>query len=195
MIVYMDGSSVANGTSKEHWVLSWGMVVHHNDSTTEHYGILSGITKQFLGFHEMLAFAEAVRYVRKTGVPFEDVLFITDDEWVVNAQFVLHPDNWCDTEAIHNRLMMFVNEFFPCTVYDDMVEALKKARFIKVKGHESTVYNLRVDYLASHARKEHHGLHDDFLNFEQWLSRGFKFFNTKKKLYDVWYAPFASLAV
>ena len=195
MIVYMDGSSVANGTSKENWVLSWGMVVHHNDATTEHYGILRGITKQFLGFHEMLAFAEAVHYVKKTGVPFEDVLFITDDEWVVNAQFVLHPDNWCGTEAVHSRLMMFVNEFYPSTMYDDMVEALKKARFTKVKGHESTVYNLRVDYLASYARKEYHGRHDDFLTFEQWLARGFKYFNLKKRLYDVWYAPFASLAV
>jgi ribonuclease HI len=198
MIVYMDGSSVrsTNTQKQKDWLLSWGLVVHHDDITTEHHGHVSEVHQRFNGFHEMLAFAEAVKLVKHMKVPFEEVSFITDDEWVVNAQFVMHPDNWCGerAEQVKNRLMMFVNEFFPSTMYDDMLEALHKARFTKVKGHESTVYNLRVDYLAAHARQLKLGVYDDFLTFEQWLARGFKFFNTKKKLYDVWYAPFASLA-
>lgn len=198
MIVYMDGSSVRATKTKcqKDWVLSWGLVVHNGDVTTEHHGHIAEVHSHMHGYHEMLAFAEAVRQVKHMKVPFEEVSFFTDDEWVVNAQFFLHPDNWCGERAdlVKNRMMQFVNEFFPSTMYDDMMEALHKARFTKVKGHDSTVYNLRVDYLAAHARQLKMGLAEEFLNFEQWLARGFKCFNTRKQQYDVWHAPFASLA-
>jgi ribonuclease HI len=194
MIVFMDGSGQQTPNAFKRWTLSWGLVAHHNDTTVELHGGTADAPQQFCGFHEMMAFAEAVNYVKRSKVPYCDVSFFTDDEWVVNAAFALHKDNWVSTETvdgIHNRLMMFVNEFYPSVMYDDMVECLRQARFTKVKGHEDTVYNLRVDYLAAHARNLAHGAKEEFLNFEQWLAKGFRYFNLKTHEWDVWYAPFA----
>jgi ribonuclease HI len=196
MIIYMDGSSVrvTNTRKQKDWLLSWGMIVQHDDETVEQHGHVENVGSMYRGFHEMLAFAEAVRYVKHKKVPFKDVSFFTDDEWVVKAQFVLHPHNYCESRAteVKARVMQFVNQFFPSTLYDDMLACLREARFTKVKGHEDTVYNLRVDYLAAYARKLKMGMDEEFQHFEQWLANGFKFFNTKLQRYDVWYAPFAS---
>lgn len=198
MIVYMDGGSqrVQQTKRQNDWVLSWGIVAHKGDETVELHGSFKEVNSQFHGYHEMAAFAETVKYLKREGVPYEDVSFFTDDQWVVEAANEFqpcYPDRMVDANfGFRERLMKFVNEFYPATMYDDMLECLQKGRFTKVKGHDNTVYNLRVDYLAVHARNLCQGVKEEFLQFEQWLAKGFKFFNTEKHEYDVWYAPFAS---
>jgi ribonuclease HI len=188
MIIYMDGSGTQDIGFKKR-LLSWGLVVHHNDETTELHGCLREVPQQFEGFHELLAFAEAVRYVRYMKVPFEQVSFYTDDDVITRTS---DGNSWEKIEKAKNRLMMLVNEFYPSTVYDDMMECWEKSRFTKVKGHRDTVYNLRVDYLAAHARKTAAGAKNTLLTFEKWLAEGVRFYDYKNEKFDVWYAPFAT---
>lgn len=200
MIIYMDGSAerIKNTKEAKEWILAWGMVVHQGDETHELSGVIEQVPHELQGFHEIAAFANAIMYVKKHKVPYEQVSFYTDDQFVTDANFFLHPENYVATETVDkvkNRLMMFVNEFYPSTMYDLMLECLRKSKFTKVKGHKmfegAIVYNHRVDYLASHARRSKLGTVEPFLSFEAWLGKGISFFNVKKDAYDVWYPPFA----
>jgi ribonuclease HI len=191
MIIYMDGGCVQtrnNPSGDKAWLLTWGMVVHHNDETKEFHGSASEVHHRFNGFHELMAFAEAVRYIKHLNIPFDQVSFYTDDDVITQTN-----DGWdpMKYEKAKNRFMMLVNEFYPTALYDDMIECWENARFTKVKSHRNTVYNLRVDYLCSHARSLAKGLKEEFLTFEEWLAKGFTYYNVKKDEYDVWYAPFA----
>jgi ribonuclease HI len=192
VIIYVDGGAKkVSGTRT--FDLSWGIVVHHNEQTVEHYGGYKGVDNKYGAHHEFVAFAAAVLHAKHAGVAFEDISFYCDDFHVCNAGSWFHLDNWVatsDVEWLKTRLLETCVNFFTPDLYDDLLDCLIKARFTKVKGHSDVIYNLRVDYLANYARGLLRDTPIQWLNFEAWLAKGFLAYKTPRESY-IWFAAFS----
>lgn len=188
--IFMDGGAAKWRPEKHQYVLSWGIVAHHGDSTTELYGSKIDVPHHLHGYHEMMAFLEAMRFAKGQGFLFENMSFYTDDPQVSYAGFMLHPANFVatdDVDKFKRRFQTLCLKYYDEGTYQDALECLVKSRFTKVKGHDTTVYNLRVDHLARHAREVAAGKEDVLDSFEDWLAQGFY-----SNPYDAaWFAPFA----
>lgn len=197
MVVYIDGSrrTVPRGTFSEHPmysdVLGWGMVVLRDDTMVELSGAIP-VPRKAEGEHEMLAFVEAVRYIRNTGVPFNSVSIFTDDLNIAYAAQALHPDNFRQTEAgkIRRSVALVCSLVGDADLEAAVLECLMNSRFIKLKAHRFTVYNNRVDYLAAQASLRLTGVPAPVKSYEKWLSRGFQYYTEEGA--QRWHAPFSN---
>lgn len=198
-IVYMDGGSARHHQSKE-CLLSWGMVALTGDQSIERYGCHARVEPKHSGYHEKVAFVESVRFLRESGhKPFE-LTFYTDDSAVcdVNRSYVL-ADKLPQSNTI-SRLKDVCATFYrgEKDLMYHCLNYLKNSRFVKVKGHDKTVYNLRCDALAVHARNWAIGNLSPLLSFEEWLHDGFTFYAPDRERpgenkLNYWYAPFSGL--
>lgn len=184
MKIYVDGGSTKQAGKT--YILSWGFVVEHQDTTVEINGERRNVSIDYRCFHEDQAFIEAMLYAKSRGIAPVDVSFYCDDETISYAAFSLHEGNYRLTKAenIRTRFRQLTLKFYTKEIYEDCMLYLQNSRFVKVKGHESTVYNLRADYLAKQARGG-----KIILNFEQWLADGFLDYTSAGPF--TWLASFA----
>jgi ribonuclease HI len=194
MIVYMDGSSLYH-QSKRSPTLGWGLVALNGDDHIEASGAKTDLARRHTNSHELLAFAETVRFLKRARFDFSDIDFYTDDEMIAYSGFTLHPGNYVSAKVVerfHEQLRFIVAEFYDESMYDDMLEALTKATFHKVKGHDGIIYNMRVDYLAKHAAYRASGQNKTHHEFDEWLEQGFMEY--RKGDSYIWYPPFVEQA-
>jgi len=193
MIIYMDGGSQKNPHVASRFVLSWGIVAHYNDETFERFGCFADCHPFLQGSHEKLAFVEAVRLALELGVSPGEITFITDDGSVCDANRMFHKfGNLVRSEATVQKITEICNAYFNRDLKEHCCRFLRLARFIKVKGHSRTVYNLRCDHLARHARNWEYGDLSPLLSFEEWLHDGF-LHHDKKTMKKTWYVPFSEM--
>jgi ribonuclease HI len=155
MTVYCDGSERDHCKNhRKHTYQGWGFVAHHNEDTDEVFdGIKLKNIKQ-RGFHEIHAFYAAVQYAESYGYKPHEVSFHSDCDWLRDANFHLHAGNYSKSRSkFMKRVIAFQHLFFPGDrqVAVRMTKWLLNARICWVKGHDSTVYNLRADQLATAA--------------------------------------------
>lgn len=193
MLVYMDGGHQTHEHNKRLCMLSWGIVVHHNDTTVELHGCKTHMPEHFKGCHERLAFVEATKHVQSQGVSAENVSFVTDDATVCDYNLAfLRTEKVDKTHVTYERLARLCRELYDQATFDFMLECLTKSRFTKVKGHHKTVYNLRCDDLSSYARRVAKGDLTPMQSFEDWLHDGFHYYDKTQQV-QRWYAPFSNM--
>jgi ribonuclease HI len=193
MIIYMDGGSQRNAFMPGSFILSWGLVAHYTDATYERHGCIGDCPPYLQGSHEKLAFIEAVRFALSLGADPDDITFITDDGSVCDANRMFHKHgNLVRSDATVQKITEICNAYFDKTLKEFCLKFLARARFIKVKGHSKTVYNLRCDHLARHARNWELGDLSPLLPFEEWLHDGFLFYD-KKLIKKTWFVPFSEM--
>jgi ribonuclease HI len=193
MVVYMDGGSQAQpGTRK--YLLSYGVVAHHNDTTVELHGALTDVPSALSGSHEHLAFVETLRHAKALSLDPVEVAFVTDDASVCDVNTFARNFGRVDVE--HNtvkrltNLLVYMNQ--KEDLYQYMLDCLFHSKFTKVKGHARCVYNLRCDDLAVHARNWAKGDLSPLLTFEEWLHDGHGYYDRDQQ-FQRWYAPFSDL--
>lgn len=188
IIMHVDGSSTKYPGANYQY--SWGIVAEHDDQTVEILGQMP-VSKEDnsngANPFEAVAWVKAYLYAKEQGFKPEEMAFYTDDAQIAYAQFFLHhPNNQGNGRVkLCEFLRKICSTFFYPELYDELLYCLTKARFIKVKGHRDTIYNLRVDYLAKIARDTT----KQPLPFEEWLSKGF--LNYTENGPFMWLAPFA----
>lgn len=149
MTVYCDGGE------REHnrkFFQGWGFVAHHNEDIDEVFDGIKLKTPTQRGFHEIHAFYAAVQYAESYGYKPSEVSFYSDCDWLRDAGFHLHPGNYSKSRAkFMKRVITFQRLFFPGDrkVALRMIKWLLGAHICWIKGHDSTVYNLRADQLAT----------------------------------------------
>jgi ribonuclease HI len=199
MVIYMDGGSqVQPGTKK--FILSYGIVAHHNDNTAELHGALTDAPSALSGSHEHLAFVEALRHAHQHSVDPSYLAFVTDDASVCDVNSFARNFHFVDQE--HNtvkRLVQLLDHVgVRLELHQYMLECLFHAKFTKVKGHARCVYNLRCDALAVHARNWTKGDLSPLLPFEEWLHDGHIYYDKEvdkngNSVAKRWFAPFSNL--
>lgn len=199
-ILYMDGGSARHHQSKE-CMLSWGIVALTNDVATELHGCHTRVAPKHSGFHEKIAFVESVKYLMGEGHEPHELTFYTDDSAVcdANRSYVL-TGNHHNSSTVVERLKGVCKAFYQAEkdLAEHCLRYLRGSRFVKVKGHARTVYNLRCDALAVHARNWANGNLSPLLSFEEWMHDGFEYYapdpdNPKENKRFYWYAPFSGL--
>lgn len=182
-------------------MLSWGIVALTGDQSIELHGCHSWVSPKHSGFHEKIAFVEAVRYLVPSGHMPHELTFYTDDSAVcdVNRSYVLR-GNHHGSDTTISRYKTVCKAFYPNEpeLFEQCMSYIRGSRFVKVKGHSKTVYNLRCDALAVHARQWAIGNLSPLLRFEEWLHDGFEFYtpdddNPGENKRRFWYAPFSGL--
>lgn len=188
MVIYCDGG--AQRQSHNRHILSWGIRVEGEEVAEIRGHIEVGFGHHHC--HETVAFIEAVLFCRARGYTPNEATFVTDDETLVYGAF----GSDCGWEfgkrheTLERQLELAAGLYSVDTV-NVAREYIKGSRFIKVKGHKSTVNNLRVDYLAAQARKECLGTAEPFLNFEEWIAGGFVQYTRESS--NIWYPAFATM--
>lgn len=180
-VVYIDGGRTIKDGVK---FTNFGMTLLYDDNHYEFHGSVS-LGNEFEGYHELYAFVESVVHIRLMGLDPSKMTFYTDDESVAYAHFLLHPNSFVGSnrgKAIKGRLKRLCDRFY-VGMLDEVLNVLMNARFVKVKGHETTVYNQRVDYLCNKCPSS-------AKSFDSWLSKGFPLYN---KLGCHWYNPHFSV--
>jgi len=165
MIIFTDGSSYI--LSEKRAQISWAIRVEHDDYHTEQYGCIT-VNREDKDLHELLAFTHAAIYASTYKFSPDQIAVYTDDYLCSRAAFI---DN-CGGAILHPRLndmLARLAKYVDAHMLTMVAEYLLKARVHKIKGHGNCVNNLRVDYLATVARKIHNGCNTTPWNFEQWL--------------------------
>ncbi len=174
IILYIDGSETFQNSSRSNIIVSWGIVAHFNDSTTEMFGsvLKTNAASDYRGKHEKIAFIESYLYAKSHGFKPEEMVFYSDDE------FVCYMNQWAQNINYYecfNRgkkaLKQAVQRYYPNMpeLYREVLSCLMTARFHKVKGHKTCIYNHRVDYLCRVARSEHFKKKTEYKSFEDWF--------------------------
>ena len=193
IIVYMDGGSQkADGPFKHRFVLSWGLIVHHQDTTVELHGAKDQVHQEYSGSHEHIAFVEALRHAMTHDIAPDELAFVTDDSSVCDVNHWARVFGRLDlTSNTIKRLLNLVKYLgFDSSMDAYMLRCLEWSKFQKVKGHARTVYNLRCDELAVHARNWVKGDLSPLLPFEEWLHDGHIYYD-KEQNRKTWFAPFS----
>lgn len=147
-IIFVDGSAFRKTRQKQNWV-GWGVRAHFNGTSLEVSGSML-VTRDLKGTYEIIAFIEGLLLMTNRGIPLDEMSFYTDDSMVGYAHEFLHPDNFSATRAmvITTRIKLVCDALYTSSVFELVLECLRKSRFTKVKGHSGIVDNSRVDYLA-----------------------------------------------
>jgi ribonuclease HI len=193
--LHVDGSQVreSGGVSQ---ATGWAFVACHDGEYHERSGaILEGRRGKLVGYHEQLAVVHGLLYAHSQGIAFEDVTLYSDDIDCGYAPTFLFPGNFRVTHAdrVRERLSWVVKHCFEPHVTNLVLDAYSKAIVHKVKGHSFSVYQERADYLAKTAAwAACKGTVTEPVPYDDWLSRGFKFFDGKLGEFSTRYAPFVS---
>ncbi len=207
MIIYMDGGQhdVKSRTpvNNINIISSWGMVAMADDTYVELHGARGLPLDGWKGFHETFAFIEAMLYAQPRVKSWAEVSFYTDDHCVVEAAFMLHPGNHVplyDVDKFRGKLKRACKRYAEGT-YEAALECLTTSRFNKVKGHSTSIYNLRVDYLSRVGYRNYatyvgvaNAWGKDALQaipFEEWLNGGFYDYRNTE---NIWVPAFAGPA-
>ncbi len=186
VVIYCDGGSQKLDSNSA--VVSCGLVAIHDDQTIEFHKH-HHVDRRFQGLHELIAFIHAVNYVKDLNP--NRVSFYVDDEDIGYAAFFLHQENF--QKQHHDRIISRVLLACQAIGYSDsglIINFLKYSRIVKVRGHRTTVYNLRADYLACHSRQEFLNNSQILESFESWLEKGFDGYTKTGELFK-WYPPFS----
>lgn len=193
MEIFVDGSSSRFGKSHNKGLCSWGVRIEKDDSTEAHG--LSVVDYDRHGkFYEQLAFVESVKLCSDHGIKPEECLFVVDDE-IVGHGAENKNGTWLFSGGHHHTLrdrLRVLSEVCSASEIDLAFQYVETARFKKIKGHARVIGNMRVDYLAAHARKVFFG-HEtagEFLRYNEWMNQGFKTFNKEKEELEIWHPAF-----
>lgn len=194
MIIYMDGGDQQHREPELGALLSWGVVAHHNDSTDELYGCMVRVSHRLQRAHEQLAFVQAVRYAHSKGVAPNQVSFFTDDSWVCSAS-----ENTRRSGALpgpedngYRLVRALCEQYFDDATFGVCNDYIQEARFTKVHGHKTTVYNLRCDDLSKAAQRRARGEQVTVAPFEEWLRAGFTYID-RDQVAHRWFPEFCGI--
>lgn len=191
MIVFMDGGSQKHSHNGRLFLLSWGIVVHHNDETTELHGCKTHMPQNHSGSHERIAFMETVRHLMTLDVTPQEVSFYTDDSSVCDINEIIRRSKRLPQDhTTIQRFKKLADEYYDAETFAACMSYLMHSRFTKVKGHSRTVYNLRCDELSCHARRWALGDLSPLLPFEDWLHDGFLYYDREQQP-QRWFPPFS----
>lgn len=180
MVIYLDGGSQKQENSRK-CVLSWGLVIHFQDTTVELLGAETDILSEYAGAHEHLAYLEAIKYAKSKGVQPENIAFVTDDSSVCDVNKWAREFGKIDpaSKAVARLKALHAYLKDQCNFPDDLMvyakSCLQYGKYQKVKGHARTIYNLRCDELAITARNWTKGNVTPILPFEEWLHDGHEY--------------------
>jgi ribonuclease HI len=181
MIIFTDGSSFVSNKSKTA-LISWAILVEHDDFHTEQSGCLK-VDAEDRHLHEVLAFVHAASYAHMHKFAPHAVSFFTDDYMCSRASYI----NNVGGSSLHPRmehLLDRLSKYVAADVIENAKQYLMGSRVSKIKGHANCVNNLRVDYLATMARKISQGADVEIWPFADWLS--------KRAIVSKWIPTFAS---
>lgn len=190
-VMYTDGGWASHKGKSNHAILSWGIVALHDDTHVELTGTKSvHIRNVGPTNHEIVAFIEAMLYGLSHGFTHENISYYTDDEFISYCPFRLHSGNivpYIQRETIKCRLNDICLQWYDIQTYYYLLEAFDKSRITKVKGHATTVNNLRADYLSSWARSKAVQSGKKFLEYDDWLNSNYTI-----QYWRRWIAPFTN---
>ena len=180
IVLYVDGSSTyysgknKPGNYNKTFIHGWGVVAHHGDTSVEFQGCRLVKSHQ-VGWYEISAFIEGFLYAKSHGFKNDQMSFYTDDESVAYVGQFRRTGRGASYTVFQEKLEQICKEFYPNVegLCEELLQCLEEARFTKVKGHATCVYNLRVDYLAKYARDVHLDPETQLKGFESWAAEGF----------------------
>lgn len=175
--IYMDGSFRKN-------IVGFGVRVEYQEGH-EHYGALymrddgkhSSESEKDINLHEAFAYVEAAQVARNLHLRPDQCHFITDDLVLVNGVNLVDKNGFSKKNPHRKALLTQIKKvakYYSHTEIENAIEYLN-SRFTKIKGHDSCVNNLRVDYLAGIARRRLTGGYKnlvDPLPYDVWLMQG-----------------------
>lgn len=195
MQVYFHGSEIVPNNPREcttQRLHSWGIVINHNDTTTEVYGARMDPIK-LKGMHEYVAIAEAIWAVKQMGIDLKDVVFHTTDEMLRDFASIFYHDNFVHSglkESLMTR-MLLLSSIFGDDILVDMLYCLTECRIKWVKPRNRHVYHARGSFLSRYANRTFRDMEMHYLDFDAWLKRGLLEYDREGNEYR-WYPPFAN---
>ena len=128
ILIYADGAC-RNNQAEEN-IGAYGVVLLYGDNKKELSGVFKNTTNNKM---EILAVIEALKALKRYDLPIE---IYTDSQYVVGTM----TQNW-RRNANHEYWFEL----------DQLVEKCTDIKFIKVKGHADSMYNIRADLLCNMA--------------------------------------------
>lgn len=172
MIVYCDGSQYKNTL-----ILSYGVLLHKGEEYPIEISGFHKIPRNMLSYHEEVAFVEALLLLKRENISYKNVSFYSDSENIINAGFWLEKNNYTSEKKvfIENIMKKVLNFLDQSDMLDEVLDCLKNSRFQKVKSHSknTSIDNIRVDYLSKNAQK------NERLSYQQFLACSFETFDKK----------------
>ena len=203
MRAYFDGSFVPFNlkTNKRKQdgadaIVAWGLVFDDGETITEIHGSRKFKGRLVAGTHEIQAFIECALYCISHNIAPEDVSFTTDDELTVyGSQATVENGYACTSHSVVLEEMLVrlveLSAYNQATI-DSVRPYLKRSLFTKVKGHSTTFWNLRCDYLAQvGAKVAEHGS-AQLESVARWAKHGFVRYIGNNKTAQ-WFPAFHSL--
>lgn len=198
----VDGSRVLpNGKLLQSF--GWGLVAQHDGEHHERAGcVVDKVASPLTGFHEHIAFVNAVLYAREKGFDFARVTIVCDDGILGYGHEFLHEQNYqvSRRDQVLGRLKTVVDNCFDAEAFELTLKALREARIVKIKGHQQDVYQERADYLAGISARRGaslfagSGVTDKPMEYEHWLTKGFAAFEQIEPgtagVRKIWHPPF-----
>lgn len=194
--MHVDGSRVLTA-NRRCQSLGWAVVACHQDRLLEEHGhFTSNAGTPYCGYHEHLAFVQGVLLAHRLKVPLEQVSIICDDDIFGYAPTWLHAENYMfgRREQLLTRLRFTLKHIVKQPDAEvHVLDAFRKARIVKVKGHQFHPYQERADYLAKHSARAACGFDEGApLDFDTWLQRGQEYYISHDQPVQTWYAPFVA---
>lgn len=156
VIIYFDGGAYKNSReNKDECLLSYGILMHSgNEDPIESYGEYHAHMMNS-GRHEYLAFVESYKIIKQYNINFKDVYFYTDCYDLAFSNMYLHKENYNSTQKrkLLENIYKIAQMLKMTDHYEDIIQCLEEAQFNKIKAHDSTIDNIRVDYLSKMAHK------------------------------------------
>lgn len=175
--IYMDGSFRKN-------TVGFGVRVEYQEGH-EHYGAKhmrddgkhSEESAKDINLHEAFAYVEAALVARNLGLLPDQCHFITDDRVLVDGVNLSSKNGFSKRDSHRKALLTQISKVGKYYSHLEVKNAITylESRFTKIKGHDSCVNNLRVDYLASIARRRLSGSYKDQIEpmvYDKWLMQG-----------------------
>lgn len=160
MVIYFDGGCFKDPNNKgfgKHRTIciSYGIVLHCNEQDPVEANGGYTMKCSFDSMHEHIAFLEAFKLLKSRNIDYKKVSFYTDAQEVAYAQSFLHKENYhpYQKEKLIGNLNKCIKLLGIEKYKEEILDCLNNSLFIKVKGHNGLIDNLRVDYLA---RKHFH---------------------------------------
>ena len=196
MQVFVDGSEIrpkSKVDKSQFRYIAWGVVINHDDTTHEFFGG-DKLHAQSSGKHEYIAFIEAVLRVKELGIDPRTATYYSDHDMIPFIGEFLHENNYkrSQREREVDRLRKLCAKFYDADTFELVLDTLRVARVVQLKGHRRHIYHSRCDYLATYASKLVRNIEIRFMQFDTWITRGIREFSPQGKEYN-WYPPFANI--
>lgn len=204
LVVHVDGSRVEakSALPRPDWpgrniqALGWAAVACFEDRLIEESGAFLSPANHPIGkHHEHIAFIQGVLLSQRLGVSFKELTLIGDDVLFGHAPTWLHPANLLSPrrDQLLVTLAHVIKERFDPTTEALVLRAFEEARIVKIKGHQLEVHQERADFLAKHSARTACGQETELpLSFEDWLSKGFKFYEKGESKAQVHFPAFTA---